>query len=113
MVSSSTTPSQQSFNDAQRFLSNCLTTPTLAQTYSQQVQNAQSQNNPQLLTQWLTSQGYTCTPDQITQAQEQMQNTQLSYWVGTYGTTSLKAPDGTYSYGPALVVVDILGTVMD
>jgi hypothetical protein len=101
-----TTPNQKNFKDAQKFLKDCLTTPTLAQGYETQGMNAQKQSNPDLLTLWLNENGYNTNPTQIVQAQEQQQNYQLSYWAGTYGTTSVKKSDGTYVVGPPIVVVD-------
>ena len=98
------TTSQQSYDDAQRFLQDCLTTPTLADSYQQQGQKAQDQNDPTVLTTWLQSQGYNTTPVQLVQAQEQQQDTQLAYWTGVYGKTSVKKSDGTYVLGPPLVV---------
>ncbi|MES9939080.1 MAG: hypothetical protein ABW104_04810 [Candidatus Thiodiazotropha sp. 6PLUC2] len=102
----STNKTQQNFDDAQKFLQDCLTTPTLAQGYETQGQIAQQKSNPDLLTSWLKSKGYDTNPTQIVQAQEQQQSYQLSYWSGTYGKTSVKKSDGTFVVGPPIVVVD-------
>ena len=64
------TPTQQSFNEAQRFLQDTLNDTALAQSYSAAIQTAASNNDTAGPTNWLVSQGYQTTATQVSQAQE-------------------------------------------
>lgn len=96
---------QKSFDAAQKFLKDSLLAPTLAQSYGEIVQKAYVKNDPSMITTWLSQQGYDTTPTTLLQAQEQMQENVLSYWVGVYGKTAVKESTG-YIDGPPLVVKD-------
>src|SRR5262249_19621592 len=79
-----TTPTQASFDAAQSFLQAMLVSPTLAQEYATVGQQAQANNDPSAITDWLQAQNppYNTTPTQIMQARGKMQDTRLWAWRG-------------------------------